>query len=126
VILSMYRDQSVGFFSSGELAEIEDGADTLSALVAKHAALSHTGGQVTRHPPIAELTARFRQTGAKLSTREAQICAMFVTGQCDKEVAKATGLQLSSVATYRKRAYQKMGVSDRRGLARFYDTAASR
>jgi len=64
---------------------------------------------------------RFRQCGAKLSTREAQICAMFVTGQSDKEVAREPGLRLSSVATYRKRAYQKIGVHDRKGLARFYD-----
>jgi DNA-binding CsgD family transcriptional regulator len=121
IALGAYRDRQHGPFSACNVLDFRAAADTLSALVVKHGTLSIASQPHWRHPPIPELMDRFRQSGAKLSTREAQICAMFVVGQTDKEVARSTGLRPSSVATYRKRAYQKMGVNDRKGLARFYD-----
>jgi LuxR family transcriptional regulator, activator of tox operons len=125
-ILNLYRAEESGWFSTDEVDAVEAMADMLSTLVVKHCQLTRNPASLERHPPIAEMARCFMESDARLSPREAEICAMYMTGQVDKEVARATGLQLNSIITYRKRAYQKLGVSDRRGLARYYDECLHR
>lgn len=52
----------------------------------------------------------------ELSHREAQVAALTVEGFAQAEISARLSLQTSTVVTYRKRAYQKLGVSGRRHL----------
>lgn len=51
-----------------------------------------------------------------LSEREAQVAAAELSGATDADIASELGLKPQTVATYRSRAYQKLGVSSRAGL----------
>ena len=66
-----------------------------------------------------ELARRFLDCGRALSEREAAVAAALLLGKTQREISAATGIALSSVITYRRRAYRKLCVSDRRGLADF-------
>jgi DNA-binding CsgD family transcriptional regulator len=56
-----------------------------------------------------------------LSVREAEVSAHILLGRTHKEIAEASGIGVSSVVTYRQRAYRKLGVSRRRDLQRLYE-----
>jgi DNA-binding CsgD family transcriptional regulator len=51
-----------------------------------------------------------------LSARERAVCLGILQGQKTESIAGEMGLSPATVVTYRKRAYQKLGVSSRAGL----------
>jgi DNA-binding CsgD family transcriptional regulator len=51
-----------------------------------------------------------------LSAREAEVAAALILGQTQAQIAGSVGLSVNSVITYRRRAYQKLAVADRRAL----------
>jgi len=51
-----------------------------------------------------------------LSTRETSVCSEFLKGMTTMSIAEAMGVKESTVETYAKRAYAKLGVTSRRGL----------
>lgn len=53
---------------------------------------------------------------AALSERERTVCLGILSGQTAEEIAGALGVAPSTVVTYRKRAYAKLGVTARAGL----------
>lgn len=63
-------------------------------------------------PPSPEETAVL----APLSERERQICLYLLRGHTLKSAAAELGVALSSAETYRKRAYEKLGVPSRARL----------
>ncbi|MDY6944962.1 MAG: LuxR C-terminal-related transcriptional regulator [Pseudomonadota bacterium] len=54
--------------------------------------------------------------GRGLSAREAQVVTGLTLGQTQAQIAGRVGLSVNSVITYRRRAYQKLAVADRRAL----------
>jgi two-component system, NarL family, response regulator len=54
-----------------------------------------------------------RLTGNELSVREMDVLRLIVDGQSAKQIAKALGLTESTVQSYTKSIYSKMGVNDR-------------
>ena len=124
VILSLYRSENSGGFSKPDRDRIQSTADEMLSLLAKHSELATGLGDCRRHPPIPQMK-KFLMNASDLSEREAETCAMVVIGRSAKEIACDTGLSVASVATYRKRAYQKLGVTGRLGLTRRYDTLAA-
>jgi DNA-binding CsgD family transcriptional regulator len=61
---------------------------------------------------------------ASLSEREREICLHLLRGHTLKSLAAALGIAVSTAETYRKRAYEKLGVSSRAQLvARCQDGA---
>ena len=53
---------------------------------------------------------------AFLSQREQQVCQAVLQGKKSELIADELGISLHSVATYRKRAYEKLGISSRAQL----------
>lgn len=121
VILNVYRREEKGRFDTPDIERFNSVGDLLLALIAQHRRFPIGLADGRRHPPIRELASRFYESGAGLSRREAETCAMIVAGRSSKDIARETGLSVTSAVTYRKRAYRKIGVSDRRGLERFCD-----
>lgn len=120
LILSLYRQENSGLFDALEAERLEQSGDILLSLVHKHAEMMAGTEVMRRHPPIAMMKDRLLETSG-LSEREAETCAMIVAGYSAKEIARDTGLSLASVTTYRKRSYEKLGVSGRTALSRLYD-----
>lgn len=65
-----------------------------------------------------ELNANLRQEGplAFLSEREQQVCRQVLQGKKNEMIAAELDIAVSSVITYRKRAYEKLGISSRAQL----------
>lgn len=110
--VNFYRDSSQGKFLPDEVAGIE----TLSPLFA-HAVKHHYSlkGQATQGvAPM--LLARLRQHCPALSKRELDVLRCVLEGLTAVEIAETMGVQPSSVITYQKRAYKRLGISSQRQL----------
>lgn len=59
---------------------------------------------VLEEPPVARLE--------RLSAREIQVLKLVVEGCTSKEIARALGVQPSTIDTYRSRIMAKLGVDD--------------
>ncbi|MFT8243213.1 helix-turn-helix transcriptional regulator [Roseomonas sp. BN140053] len=120
ILFSLYRTQEAGCFSAADAARLSAAGAVLAALLGKHDALRRFA-----QPPrmAAALATRLQRACPELSPREAAVCGGLAAGQALKEIAREAGLGLSSIVTYRKRAYAKLGVGDRRGLLRRIEEA---
>ncbi|MBV0934238.1 helix-turn-helix domain-containing protein [Marinobacterium weihaiense] len=65
-----------------------------------------------------ELNSHLRQEGplAFLSEREREVCRAVLRGKKNEVIAAELAIAVSSVITYRKRAYEKLGISSRAQL----------
>lgn len=59
--------------------------------------------------------------GYGLSTREAEVSAALIRGETQQEIADSRQLSLATVITYRRRAYDKLGVGNQRELTNLFD-----
>jgi LuxR family transcriptional regulator, activator of tox operons len=119
ISVNLYRSLESRAFGFGDTGGLEALASFLLPTLHKHYYM--VSQQVTgRHAPLQILVQQFERLAPALSAREAHVCARIVIGQCEKDTA-AMGLQLSTVVTYRKRAYFKLDVYSRRDLVRLFD-----
>ncbi len=110
ILLSVFRLRETGFFHNPEASRFAAAADLFIACVRKHRRLL---------PPMASGPV------PGLSAREGEVAQGFMAGQTVHGVAAALGLSTSTVETYRKRIYAKLGVRSRIGLARCLTGQAS-
>jgi DNA-binding NarL/FixJ family response regulator len=71
---------------------------------------------IRRHLSAGRLDARLAALCPELTPREIGVCQALLRGENTAEVALALGIRSSSVQTYRKRAYAKLGISSLAGL----------
>lgn len=119
IFVGLYRTQQSGAFDAADLARIEDVVPVLTVLAAKQGELDSTAHRL--RPDTAMLGQHIAQMEPGLSAREVEVCAALLSGQTAKEAAISTGLQLSTVITYRKRAFAKLDVATRQDLVRYYE-----
>ncbi|WP_044562716.1 helix-turn-helix transcriptional regulator [Azospirillum sp. B4] len=112
-----YRMVSDGASRPGDVARVERYAPVLMAALTRHADLSsHPPGEATPSEMVRILLA----ADAGLSAREAEVAAGLIQGRTQEEIGVQAGLSLASVITYRRRAYCKLGVMDKRELVAAY------
>jgi DNA-binding CsgD family transcriptional regulator len=70
------------------------------------------GSLISRHLRAAQLEPRLRALCPALTAREAAVCGELLRGRASPEIARLLGVRVSSVQTYRKRAYAKLGVAN--------------
>lgn len=124
ILVNVYRSSSKGSFTQADFARCADCAQLLTALVGKHALMEEARDHAPLHPTPECIEARMERSLPLLSRREREVCANILMGMSVKEIARVRALELSSVITYKRRAYGKLNVSDRRGLQRAYSTAS--
>ena len=66
---------------------------------------------ISRHLRGPEVDSRLRALCPELTAREAAVCCDLLRGRSAPQVAAALGVRVSSVHTYRKRAYAKLGIA---------------
>ena len=115
--LTVVRRAPSGAFSDPELEWLGGFFRLATPLIDRHRVLV---GEVVedRADRIAELEGRFASGFPDLTPRERQICARAAIGVSIEGAALDLGIGTSSVLTYRKRAYRRLGVTSAYELAR--------
>lgn len=104
-------------YSSTEIEKITDVSNLLMSCAIKHTRLA--GGLsdfLTREAQINELEQRLHAINSKLTTRELGVCARALLGLSSEGIGLDLGIKITSVQTYRKRAYAKLNISSQNEL----------
>ncbi|VWD44366.1 helix-turn-helix transcriptional regulator [Burkholderia contaminans] len=110
--INLYRAHRSGAFQPREIAEIEALALLIAQAAKHHYALA--GAAQTAIPQ--RMLARLRGACPALSTRELDVLRGVLEGQTAHEIGETIGVKASSVVTYQKRAYRRLGISSQRQL----------
>lgn len=108
--VNFYRIAAQGRFSDAQRARLEAIAPAIAASVARHfqqtAAPDHSlAGLFATRAPLTSLT-----------PREQEVCRRILAGFSSEAISQALGISLHSTLTYRKRAYQRLGISSQSEL----------
>lgn len=108
--VNFYRITSQGRFHDAERARLQAIAPAIGASVARHFQQSATPEQ-----SLAGLFAT-RAPLASLTPREQEVCRHILSGFSSEAISQALGISLHSTLTYRKRAYERLGISSQNEL----------
>jgi DNA-binding CsgD family transcriptional regulator len=114
ISVSLYRDRSEGAFAKRDIAKIKRCGQTLAAALEKH--LSLMDNVVSPTVQNIEDALIHLEALRPLSGREASVCARVVMGYTNEAASLDLGLSYHSVATYRRRAYDKLGITSQNEL----------
>jgi LuxR family transcriptional regulator, activator of tox operons len=123
-VLNLYRYKKNGHFSDAEVDGLRHWVGILPALIVKHVRMQGEKGRSALHPPLDALSERIRSLNTKLSSREGQVCAAILIGMPAKEISRRVGVEVSTIVTYKKRAYEKLGVNSKEELRSYYQRYA--
>jgi DNA-binding CsgD family transcriptional regulator len=115
--MTVARRGESGAFEDGELELLGGFARLLMPIIERNDTLAGQR-QLSTEATIDELEARFARRFPALTTRERETCARAAVGMTAEGAALDLGIGVASVLTYRKRAYQRLGVSSAYELAR--------
>jgi DNA-binding CsgD family transcriptional regulator len=110
VVLNLYcrRGASLG---GEELARLNAMSLTLMSAVRAHAEARRRAGPIeTTVPPLPMVEEMLRAVRPDLTERETQVCARTATGMTALAISLDLGISVSTVITYRRRAYARMGI----------------
>jgi DNA-binding CsgD family transcriptional regulator len=110
--VNLYRDSAYANFQPREIEFIEAVAPLIAHTARHHYALH---GQYQLGIPQLML-ARLRSLCPTLAKRELDVIRGVLEGSTAAEIADMLGIKPSSVITYQKRAYERLGISSQRQL----------
>lgn len=115
--VNLYRGIDRIPYTAGELEGLRRGCDVLLALLERHFAPlnDEVAGDLDTMQRAIEGTS-VEHGRNRLSAREASVCARIVAGHSTEEVRLALGVSLHSVISYRRRAFEKLGISTQKEL----------
>jgi DNA-binding CsgD family transcriptional regulator len=120
-VVSLLRSGSSGLFRKDQLAELSAAADMLISAFAKHANLVWDRSGASKEFSSVELIeGRLRAADRGLTARELQVSARILYGISTVGIALDLEVGEETVATYRKRAYQRLGIGSRHELFQLY------
>ena len=116
-LLRLDQQESV---SDEEIEQVRAIADLLISLVVRHIDLSWRRPNLT--PALTSLDEIYScmVKATDLSRREGEVCARILYGLSSCGIALDLGIGKESVMTYRKRAYQRLGIGSQRELLMWY------
>ncbi|TWA93880.1 helix-turn-helix transcriptional regulator [Bradyrhizobium stylosanthis] len=107
--VNFYRIAAQGCFSAAQRERLEAIAPAIAASVARHfqtpAPDQSLAALFATRPPLAALT-----------PREQEVCRRILSGSSSEAISQALGISLHSTLTYRKRAYERLGISSQSEL----------
>ncbi|MBR0799730.1 helix-turn-helix transcriptional regulator [Bradyrhizobium jicamae] len=112
--VNFYRITAQGRFTRDQIARLTAVAPAVSAAVARH--FQHDAEPDI--DPMQRLKALFATAEplAILTGREKEVCLRILCGLSSEAIAAELGIGLHSALTYRKRAYDKLGISSQNEL----------
>lgn len=111
IALSIFRRRGPGRFSADCVAGLANLAPMLLAAIGRHVALLPSPTSKARILSVKEAEQIVGALPAALTRREVQVCARVLRGLTSEGIAIDLGLSKATVATFRKRAYGRLGVS---------------
>lgn len=116
--LSVVRGEDGGPFSDPQLEMLAAVGDTLLSIVDKHSQIvaARRAYNPVSEENLSDIERSLRLADARLSPREAQVCARLICGRQLPAIASELGVGTETVETYRKRAYERLGVSSKQEL----------
>ena len=119
--LSILRSESHGPFGAPDLQRLTSASEILMSLLRKHAALRREEPNVAASlRSVDMIEAVLADATPRLSKRELQVCARLLGGLAASAIARDLGIGDESVATYRKRAYHRLGITSKHELMLWY------
>ncbi|MBC7955227.1 MAG: helix-turn-helix transcriptional regulator [Cytophagales bacterium] len=106
--VNLYHHDHQGAFADGELENFEHLAVGLLATVRRHIALVDTAKPA--RPNLAQLREALLQRCQAMPARELDVCARLLQGLSYDGIAADLGLSAATVKTYRRRAFERMGL----------------
>ncbi|MDH4567076.1 hypothetical protein E8E95_10330 [Pseudomonas sp. BN414] len=133
---SFYRSEERMDFSGEETGHLHQLGNILAQMLGKHAQVMHLRSRCDTGLPepanlnperrarmYEELRASLLKAPGSLTQREAEICASIALGYTTLGISLNLGISINTVATHRKRAYSKLGISSQNELfARYFDS----
>lgn len=116
--VNYYRMIGQDAFSRSARDELSAVGDLLSKILARHFE-SSTSGQSFGAPISYESLSRMVQelpSVSRLTTREAQVCALILMGCSSEAIALRLEIAVNSVLTYRRRAYERLSITSQNEL----------
>ena len=110
LVLSLFRPLASAGLSVEMRGGLRDLANLALPMLAKHRALTAESGTVSQSF-VARVEARLSYAYPMLTSRERAVCARTLGGMTAEAIALDLGIGQSSVLTYRRRAYQRLGIS---------------
>jgi DNA-binding CsgD family transcriptional regulator len=106
--VNFYQITAQGRFSRDQIARLTAIAPVVTAAVARH-----FQRDAVETDPMDRLKALFTtaEPFAALTGREKEVCLRILSGLSSEAIAAELGISLHSALTYRKRAYDKLGIS---------------
>ena len=108
--VNFYRIAAQGRFGDEQRQQLGAIAPAIAASVARHFQGSATPDQM-----LAALFAA-RAPLSALTPREQEVCRHILTGFSSEAISQSLGISLHSTLTYRKRAYERLGISSQNEL----------
>ncbi len=110
--LNFYRTIDQGRFTLAETARLAELAPALAAIVARHCQEQDVPDPRTQLERLFQTSDQF----LTLTPREKDVCRRILSGYGTEAIASELGISLHSAFTYRKRAYEKLGISSQNEL----------
>lgn len=116
--LSFYRYSTNPAFGEEEIGIARDSADFFRSATSRHHSLISRAGMdyLRAFPSRQAMSQRLMALNSGLSPREIEVCAMILQGVATEGIALEIGISKTSVITYRKRAYAKLGIATQNEL----------
>jgi DNA-binding CsgD family transcriptional regulator len=114
-ILNIGRDGATGELGARAISDLWVFSQLVFPLVERHCELTTAA---TPMIAIGDVELQVRGRYPLLTRREAEVSARTVMGMSCKSISRDLGIGVESVATYRKRAYIRLGVSSAEQLSR--------
>lgn len=110
--VNFYRTVDQGKFTRPETARLTRLVPALTAIVARHCQTEDVAGTSDKLVTLFATTDRF----VALTPREKEVCQRILSGYSSEAISAELGVSLHSTFTYRKRAYEKLGISSQNEL----------
>ena len=122
-LIAGYRAASRGHATPEERSRIAAAGPAMLAAMRRHNELANVALSDQRTKCYRAMIDKAKAWG--LSEREAQVAAGLADGQGQTEIAERWDIAFSSVVTYRKRAYKKLKVENRKTLRALFDAQSA-
>jgi len=117
--LNIYRRRDAGHFKDRDMARFEDVSTILVAAVRRHALLAPNhapDAAASTADRIARYERMLERDKPSLTARERSICARLLAGMLYDGIAADLGIGVTTVKTYRQRAFDRLGIHFRSEL----------
>lgn len=120
LICNLYRTERQGLFNEDERRLVQTAAPLLCSVIAAHASVprlgSPLGGKGSVRSFVHEALGSDHPQFARLTQRERAVCERILLGFTSEAIALDLNIAVSSVLTYRRRAYERLQISSQHDL----------